>query len=135
MGADKRREAHDEPDYVEVVYRWKVNAPKEFFDWIHEVAAGRVLVVVARISQPVLGPSSDVWELRLQFHNLLSVGLLLDSADKGDFLWDLADIPVLWLKGRRSPIAELIETHAPIYRTWVVKRPPRPAGPPRSTTP
>jgi hypothetical protein len=73
-------------DCVELVYRWKVNAPFEFFEWIgrlvEPVVSSKTSVVLnARVLQPVLGPASEVWELRLSLANLQSVGRLLDGEE------------------------------------------------------
>ncbi len=118
--------------HVEIVYRWRVHAPDEFFDWLrgtiqrhlHNPSVPTTATAI-RLSQPVLGPASDEWELRIEFPDLASLGTLFDSQDAedphaSDLLWDLADVRRHWHQGRREVIAELLETRAPIYRTWVV---------------
>ena len=120
-------------DLLELVYRWKVRQDclDEFFERLNRIVTrfvrdrGEPDVGKARISQPVLGPAGDVWELRLELRDLSHADRLLEAPKNGDgeLLWQLAAV------GRPPdagglPVAEVLESSAPLCRTWIFPRRP-----------
>lgn len=108
---------------VELVYRWRVrqDALNSFRKRVIATIEQLVVrasetpgdIVVARICQPILGPAGDVWEVHLEFPNLQAAGRMLDDYERileNSPLWDLSQI---------GPVAELMESSAPLYRTVV----------------
>ena len=128
-------------DHLEIVYRWRVRQDDvdEFFARLVRIVEGSISgsrgegavseqePVTARVSQPVLGPAADIWELRLEMPDLGRASAFLERAGRGesDLLWELGAIGRPRAPGG-SPVAEILESSAPLCRIWVFR--PRPVG-------
>ena len=122
-------------DHLEIVYRWRVrqDAIDQFSARLFGIvetfvsAARDEDTVTARVSQPVLGPAADVWELRVEVPGLGQASRSLEQGGRGEneLLWQLGAVGGPG-DPDGSPVAEVLESSAPLLRTWVFPR--RPEG-------
>lgn len=121
---------------MELIYRWKVRPERipEFFRTLDTTVERLVRAhgeLSARIAQPVLGPAGDVWEVAIEVRDMTALGRLLDQEDvRNAPLWELSELTSPSsnrLDG--SPPAELLESNAPLYRTWIYRAPPHSSQP------